>query len=595
MRLLRLIVPAAARALQHARARWTGKLGQLGTLIASSFWLAAPAAAQSVSASFDWFEYRGADPIDGGQQADAGSYRNPILQGFYPDPSVTRVGEDFYLVTSTFGYFPGIPVFRSRDLVNWTQIGNAIDRPTQLDFKRLGLSRGVFAPTIRAKAGTFYILNTCVDCGGNFVITAKNPAGPWSDPVWLPELEGGIDPSLFFDTDGRTWILNNGPPEGTPQYEGHRAIWIQEFDLKTLKTVGPRKVLVNGGVDFSKKPIWIEGPHIFKKDGWYYLSCAEGGTAEGHSQVILRSKTVTGPFEPNPANPILTQRDLPRDRENPITSAGHAQLVTTPDGQWWATFLAVRPYADDFYSTGRETFLMPVRWEDGWPRITDTGQAIPYVHPRPKLPAQPAPPVPTSGAFTVRDAFDDPRLPPYWMMLRNPRSDWFALQDGALTLHAPAVGLGHKANPSFLARRQQHLNAAAETVVRFTPAKDGDRAGIAVFQNDDYWLFLGLKQVGGKLAVVLDRREGPNAGAEGETVAAVEAATFGIVPGKPLALRIEVQGNRYAFSYARVLGSPDVPMMAWRPLAQLKTDSLTTKVAGGFVGSVFGVFAGSGK
>jgi alpha-N-arabinofuranosidase len=555
---------------------------------------AAPAAAQPV-ASFDWFEYRGEDPVDRANQPAPDQYRNPILQGFYPDPSVTRVGKDFYLVTSTFGYFPGIPIFHSRDLVSWTQIGNAIDRPNQLDFKQLGLSRGVFAPTIQAKAGIFYILNTCVDCGGNFLITAKNPAGPWSDPVWLPDLEGGIDPSLFFDTDGKTWILNNGPPEGAPQYQGHRAIWIQQFDLKALKPIGPRKILVNGGVDFSKKPIWIEGPHIFRKDGWYYLSCAEGGTAEGHSQVILRSKSVTGPYEANPDNPILTQRGLPGDREDPITSAGHAQLVTTPDGKWWATFLAVRPYADDFYSTGRETFLMPVRWENGWPRITDPGETIPWVYARPALPAEPASPLPTSGGFSVRDDFDGAKLPPYWMMLRNPRTDWFTLAEGALRLQAHVVGLGDKGNPAFLARRQQHINASAETVVRFTPAKDGDRAGIAVLQNDDYWFFLGLEQIGGRLVVALHRRDGPDGAAAGETVTALDASTFGIAAGNPLALRIEVRGNRYAFSYARVLGSPDRPMMAWRPLTELTTDSLTTKTAGGFVGSVFGVFAGSGE
>lgn len=560
----------------------------------ASLLLAAPAAAQPV-ASFDWFEYRGENPIDRHAEAGDYSYRNPILQGFYPDPSVTRVGNDFYLVTSTFGYFPGIPVFHSRDLVNWTQIGNAIDRPEQLDFKQLGLSRGVFAPTIQHKAGILYILNTCVDCGGNFVITAKNPKGPWSDPVWLPELEGGIDPSLFFDADGKSWILNNGPPIGTPQYEGHRAIWIQQFDLKALKTIGPRTLLVNGGVDFSKKPIWIEGPHIFRKDGWYYLSAAEGGTAEGHSQVILRSKSVTGPYVPNPANPILTQRDLPRDRENPITSAGHAQLVTTPDGKWWATFLAVRPYAGDYYSTGRETFLMPVRWEDGWPRITDPGQAIPYLWPKPELPAQPAPAVPTNGAFAVREEFDGAKLPLDWMMLRNPRSSWYTLEGGAAKLQARPVGLGDKGNPSFLARRQQHTNASAETLLRFAPEKDGDRAGIAVLQNDDYWIFLGLKRVNGKLTLVLDRRLGPDGPAAGETVAKLDAADAGIAAGMPIALRIEVKANRYLFSFARPLGNPDVPMMAWRPLGTFETDALTTKTAGGFVGSTFGIFAGSGE
>ena len=201
--------------------------------------------------------------------------------------------------------------------MSWTQIGNAIDRPDMLDFGRLGLSRGVFAPAIAHHDGTFYILNTCVDCGGNFVITARDPAGPWSDPAWLPDLEGGIDPSLFFDDDGKAWIVNNGPPEGTPRYDGHRAIWIQAFDLRTLRTTGPRTVLVDGGVDPSTNPIWIEGPHIIKRDGHYFLICAEGGTAEGHSQVVLRSDRPTGPYTPFAGNPILTQRDLPRDRALP--------------------------------------------------------------------------------------------------------------------------------------------------------------------------------------------------------------------------------------------------------------------------------------
>lgn len=551
---------------------------------------ASPAAAQPV-AQFDWFDYSGADVVDRLYRAGPAEYRNPVLQGFYPDPSVTRVGDDFYLVTSTFSYFPGIPVFHSKDLVNWRQIGNAIDRPGQLDFKQLGLSRGVFAPTIQAKDGIFYILNTCVDCGGNFVITAKNPAGPWSDPVWLPDLEGGIDPSLFFDSDGRTWILNNGPPEGTPEYEGHRAIWIQEFDLQKLKSFGPRKVLVNGGVDFSTKPIWIEGPHIFKKDGWYYLSCAEGGTAEGHSQVILRSKNVTGPYVPNPANPILTQRDLPRDRAHPITSAGHAQLVTTPDGQWWATFLAVRPYTGDFYTTGRETFLMPVRWENGWPRITDPGQAIPYVAKRPALPKGPAVAVPTSGAFTVRDEFDGATLPPYWMMMRNPRTQWYALEKGALRLTARAAGLSDNANPSFLARRQQHRHATAETRVRFSPRRDGDRAGLVVLQNDDHWFFVGSKLVDGQRMIVVEQRDGPDAPAGGRQLRAV--ADPALSGAGPLDLRISVADNRYSFAYA--VPGRNGTRAAWKPLTTIETDSLTTAKAGGFVGSVFGLFAATGQ
>jgi alpha-N-arabinofuranosidase len=558
--------------------------GAFALLLAACTTVPQPEAADRAgTASFDWFDYRGEDPVSG-PAPRAGEYRNPILSGFYPDPSITRVGNDFYLVNSTFSYFPGIPVFHSRDLVSWTQIGNAIDRPTQLDFGRLGMSRGVFAPTIEHHRGTFYILNTCVDCGGNFLITASNPAGPWSDPVWLRELNGGIDPSLYFDEGGRAWIVNNGPPVGTPLYEGHRAIWIQQYDPAAKRMIGPRSVLVNGGVDMSKKPAWIEGPHIFRKDGFYYLSAAEGGTAEGHSQVVLRSDRVTGPYLPNPANPILTQRDLPRDRPLPITSAGHADFVETAAGEWWATFLAVRPYAGDDYNTGRETFLMPVKWHDGWPRITAPAEAIPYTHSRPKLPAQPAPPVPTSGAFTVRDEFNGRSLPPYWLMMRNPREKWYDLSGGALHLQPRPVGLGDMGNPSFLGRRQQHMNASATTLIRYRPIADGSEAGMAAIQNDDFWYFLGIVRDNGRLMVSLKRRSGPNTPVAGETLA---SAPLELPAGAPLLLRIEARGGHYDFSYATRENE-------WRLLRGGEDGTiLSTRTAGGFVGALFGLHARS--
>lgn len=540
-----------------------------------------PTAPPGGTAVFDWFEYAGSDPVDAKAAPGPGEYRNPILQGFYPDPSITRAGDDYYLVTSTFSYFPGIPVFHSRDLVNWTQIGNAIDRPDQLDFGKLGLSRGVFAPAIEHHAGTFYILNTCVDCGGNFLITATDPAGPWSDPVWLPEIEGGIDPSLFFDADGSAWIVNNGPPEGMPRYDGHRAIWIQRYDSVAKKMVGPRKILVDGGVDPASKPIWIEGPHIIRKDGWYYLICAEGGTAEGHSQVVLRSRKVDGPYTPNPANPILTQRDLPRDRADPITSAGHADFVQLPNGDWWATFLAVRPYRGDFYNTGRETFLMPVDWSGEWPRITAPEQAIPTVARRPALPQQAKPPVPTNGPFTLREEFDGAALGPHWMMMRNPRETWHRLADGALILTPRAAGLGDNANPSFVARRQQHQIVAASTLVRFSPT-DGGQAGLAALQSDEYWFALTLAHHDGGSEIRLSRRAGPTDPKAGTIVARAPA------PDGAVRLRIRGDRDRYAFDYAPERGE-------WRTLhAGADGTLLSTKTAGGFVGAVFGLYATKG-
>ncbi|SNT19832.1 MULTISPECIES: glycoside hydrolase family 43 protein [unclassified Azospirillum] len=538
--------------------------------------------ARANEARFAWVEYQGADPVDAVATPGPQQFRNPILAGFYPDPSITRVGADYYLVTSTFAWFPGIPVFHSRDLVSWTQIGNAIDRPTMLDFGDLRLSRGVFAPAIAHHAGIFYIINTCVDCGGNFIITAKNPAGPWSDPIWLPDLKDGIDPSLFFDDDGRAYIVNNGPPVGVPRYDGHRAIWIQAFDTKTLKTFGPRTLLVDGGVDIRQKPVWIEGPHIFKKDGFYYLTAAEGGTAVNHSQVVFRAGAATGPFQPGPDNPFLTQRDLPADRPYPVTSAGHADLVETQDGDWWAPFLAVRPYHGNAYNTGRETFLLPVRWVNGWPQMTRPGEAIDLTPARPALPPQPAAAVPTSGPFSIRDDFTGTVLPPYWMTPRNPKGDGYDLTShpGSLTLRLKPVGLSDRGNPAFWARRQQHMNASVTTAVTFMPQRQGERAGLAAMQNDDFWYRFTIEKATDGRVVKVASRSGKADPADGRLLALLPVAAEG-----PLRLRITARGGRYDFAVAAADGP-------WRPvLTDADGTILSTAAAGGFVGTMIGPFA----
>ena len=302
--------------------------------------------------------------------------KNPIMPGFYPDPSILKVNTDYYLVNSTFSYFPGIPVFHSKDLQNWKQIGNVINRPSQMDFMGEQVSRGLFAPAINYHKGVYYVTCTDIDNGGNFVVTAKNPAGPWSDPVMLPRARG-IDPSLFFDTDDKAYIIyNSDAPDNKPLYSGHRTIRMFEFDFRNLKLIGEEIQLVNGGVDLTKKPVWIEGPHIYKRDGFYYLMAAEGGTSVNHTEVILRSKNVKGPYIPYEKNPILTQRHLDPNRKNPITSAGHADLVEGPDGNTYAVFLAVRPYQADLYNTGRETFIAPVKWINGWPVINPDNEEI---------------------------------------------------------------------------------------------------------------------------------------------------------------------------------------------------------------------------
>jgi xylan 1,4-beta-xylosidase len=523
---------------------------------------------------FDWFEYRGEDAVFE-TPLPSGSYRNPVLAGFHPDPSITRAGDRFYLVTSSFAFFPGIPVFESRDLVHWRQIGNVIDRPSQLDFDGLGMSRGVFAPSIDYHDGTFYVVNTAVDSGGNFIATATDPAGPWSDPVWLPAI-GGIDPSLFYYADGRADLDNNHAPAGAPRYDGHRAIWMQAFDIEKMQPFGPRKVLIDGGVDPSTNPIWIEGPHIYKRDGWYYLSCAEGGTGPQHSQVMLRSRKVWGPYTPYEKNPILTQRDLPADRVHPITNAGHADLVEGLDGRWWATFLASRNYGEVHYNTGRETFLLPVEWKDGWPVILEPGRSIPYVAPGPGFMSRAATQAPSTGNFTWRDEFDSPTLGRAWMYVRVPKRSWVDLSGhpGQLAIRPLPEALDTLRNPAFLARRQQHAKFEASTALQ-VPAEAGTEAGIAAFQNETHWYFLGVRRKGKGIELFLEKSS-----SEGRHIVATKA----LQAADALKLKIAGDEGDYAFGFDAGMG--------WRWLKQDEDGTvLSTDVAGGFIGAVVGPHA----
>lgn len=563
----------------------------VGVILAAS----AVAAAQPPDAYFHWFEYSGQDRVFD-TPLPPGSYRNPVLAGFYPDPSVTRVGDRFYLVNSTFTYFPGIPVLESRDLVHWRPLGSVIDRPGELNFDGLGVSRGIFAPAIRFHDGFFYVVSTSVDAGGNFLSVARDPAGPWSDPIWLPQMDG-IDPTLFFDTDGKAYLLNNGPPVGPPQYAGHRAIWIQELDLAARKLVGPRKVLINGGVDFAKKPVWIEGPRMYRHDGWYILMCAEGGTSVQHSEVVLRARSPLGPFQPYAGNPILTQRDLPADRADPIINAGHADLVEGPDGHWWAIFLASRPYESVHYNTGRETYLLPVTWRDGWPVILARGKGIPYIATAPAVPVahdedrSAAPtatliPTPTTGNVTWHDDFAWHSLRPEWLQVRVPKQPWADLSSrpGWLTIHPLPASLDALTNPSFLAHRQQHLvfDASAELE---TPTRAGVATGLAAFQSENAWYFLGVRrgttpsaEHSPHLELFLEKRGGARTGTIGHAE----------LPDTPH-LKLKISGNAREYSFYF-----DADGSGWKPLKEGDDGSiLSTDVAGGFVGTVVGPYARS--
>lgn len=285
----------------------------------------------------------------------AQGYKNPVIPGCHPDPSICKAGEDYYLVNSSFEYFPGVPLFHSRDLVNWEQVGHVLNRESQLKIKGGNMWGGIYAPTIRYNDGTFYMITTNTSDRGNFLVYTDNPYGEWSDPVWIRQ--GGIDPSLYFE-DGRCYMVSN--PDG--------AIWLCEINPKTGEQLSESKRIWGG--TGGRYP---EGPHIYKRNGWYYLMISEGGTEYGHKVTIARSRNIGGPYESNPANPILTHINQNAEN-NPIQGVGHADMVQAHDGSWWLVCLGFRTQNGQHHVLGRETFLAPVTWnEDGWPVVNGDG------------------------------------------------------------------------------------------------------------------------------------------------------------------------------------------------------------------------------
>jgi len=554
-------------------------------------------------AYFEYVKYSGSDPYYDQHPLDQGKFYNPILPGFYPDPSICQKGDDYYIATSTFSFFPGIPIFHSTDLVNWTQIGNVLDRPSQYRNTDLPVSAGIYAPAIAYNPhnNTFYLTTTYVRGGGNFVVTAKNPAGPWSDPAWLPEVRG-IDPSLFFDEDGRAYLTNNEDPEGGSLYVGHKATWIQEFDWKNNKMIGPRKMIRNGGHNLADKPIWIEAPHIYKVNGYYYLTAAEGGTSINHSQVIFRSKDIWGLYETNPNNPILTQRGLPADREFPVTNAGHADFIQTSTGDWYAVFLACRPYTEkNEYNIGRETFLLPVNWKSEWPIILPKDELMPLVLKDTKLVKNQLKNqnIMGNGNFSWIEEFDEGELGFDWLFLRTPQEKWYTMQEGkpGIILKLRDVNMRELKQPTFIGRHQQHHNMTIETKLVFIPADSNEMAGLCLFQNEAYHLTFGVTKINEKICVVVQkakedvnivRNMSPdNFDGTVEKVILAKKDLSASFKGE-IFLRASMKDGEFSFA-ANTTGE-------WETILDgIDATYLSTSKAGGFIGTIIGIYASSNE
>lgn len=478
------------------------------------------------------------------------TYHNPIIPGFYSDPSVCRVGDDYYLITSTFEYFPGVPVFHSKDLINWQQIGYCIDRKEQLP---KGVN--IFAATLRHHKGIFYMITTNLfGRTGNFYVTATNPAGPWSDPVFIDV--PGIDPDLFFDDDGKSYVISS-------------PFILYEIDLESgeLLTEG-RKVWNGTGGRYA------EGPHIYKKDGFYYLMGAEGGTEDAHSETIARSHSIWGPYTDNPANPILTHTNA-AGQGNPIQGVGHADIIQAHDSSWWMVFHGYRTVSDKLHHIlGRETCLAPVSWpKNGWPVVNGNGTANVNMT-CPTLPLKPFP------KKAERIEFDSKELDLDWNYVQIPEEDNFSLNErkGYLRLKGSAEILGTKNNSTFVGKRLRDFYFTASTELDFDPKRENEEAGMTLLNNGSHFDIM-IQKKDGKRSLVVKLQFG-------QTNYRSEEIALGSGPVK---LRIRGEKSSFTFSYAQEDG-------AYMDIETVDSKFLATETVGFFTGVYVGFYAtGNGK
>jgi len=441
------------------------------------------------------------------------TFLNPIINGGYPDPSIVRVDDDFYIVNSSFEYFPALPIHHSKDLVNWELIGYGIDRPSQgtgkvnlYDVQQQG---GIHAPSIRYHDGLFYIVTTNVYSPidkskptemVNFILTAKNPAGPWSDP-YVIEGAPGIDPDIFFDDNGKVLFVGTHDT-GNPNKNGIGEIWIQELDLNNWKLKGQRHSIWRGACGGC----CVEGPHIYKQYGRYYLMVAEGGTSYNHAVMIASSKNIEGPYDSNPKNPILTSRHL--SNNNWVHSTGHADLVQLKDNRWYMVSLGIRNEMDSTSNMGRETHLMPVVWEEAWDNWVEVekGRWEPVIIKWPVV-------APNTGKverntsipflekkqninYSFYDDFTSSKLDLQWNFRRVPRENTYELnsKNKTLKLNLSPESFELRSQYNLMGFRQKETEFEYSSSMNFKPKKNFSEAGLSIFSQDDNYINFTVKK-----------------------------------------------------------------------------------------------------
>ena len=513
-------------------------------------------------------------------------FTNPIISGGYPDPSICKVDDTFYIVNSSFEYYPGLPIHKSKDLVNWELVGYGLHRKDQCQ-KEVNLidvqsDGGIHAPTIRYNNGTFYIITTNVYDNEdskttnfvNFIITAKKPEGPWSEPHVL-EGAPGIDPDIFFDDDGKVWYVGTHSPD-KPNFEGEGEIWLQEIDLDNWRLTGERYYLWRGACG----GVWVEGPHMYKKDNRYYLMVAEGGTSFNHAVMIAVSDSITGPYVPNERNPILSSRHLSYD--NWVHSTGHGDLIELEDGRWFMVALGIRGDEDRGSNMGRETHLVPVQWEREPFWWKETKYKWPVVAPQTGR-VERTTEMPFKGTSQKRnlyfyDSFDDSDLKLQWNFRRVPLDKLYSLKEskGNLRLFLKPEVIKERGRASLIGFRQTESDFQYEAKMIFEPKYNNSEAGISLFQKDNNYITFTVIKLNNKNVVQLKLAE-PNK--EPQILIQKNILNY----DGEIIFQVKSEDNRYSYYYS-LDGSE------FRFLDKTKSNHILSKK---YTGAYLGIFASS--
>lgn len=479
-------------------------------------------------------------------------YKNPIIRGFHPDPSICKANEDYFLVNSSFEYLPGVPLFHSKDLINWKQIGHCLTRQSQIDLKNSKCSGGIFAPTIRYHEGTFYMITTNIT-KGNFIVTTKDPFGQWSDPIWVNKM--GIDPSLYWE-DGKTYMQLT-----TRDKSGRGVIEQFEIDEKTGEILGECRVISTGcgGRD-------VEAPHMYKINNSYYLLVAEGGTREGHMVKVMKSNSIWGPFEPCPYNPILSNRDYASE---PLQSVGHGDLIQDSNGSWWIVALATRPIKHK-HVLGRETILMPVIWtEDGWPMVKDR-RALSEVE------VEGLNAVVYEKEESVKDDFIKYELDSSYSMMREFIDDKYSLTErkGWLSLKGSKYTLNDLEACSFIGRRQEEYNFIAQTKIEFHPMNSNEEAGLVMYLDNEHHMELVVTVRNDERCVILRKN-----------VLDIKIETEGIkIENDAKEVYLSVKGDKKEYHFYYGTDNKDMKLVGTTMVNHLAIEGANSAFTGSFIG-----------